>query len=176
MKLCLTARSGAGKDYLTAILEKSYNFKRLSFSDQLKRECNIIFSWMEKDYPPHIKETKLKFDTGFEIIEKTPREIWLTLGEALRKIEPKIFVRMLDEQLNMISVENIIISDLRTKSELSYIKEKGFKIIFVEPSKEIYEKNSFDDELEEFKNQADYIFTNNFNGTSEFEEFIKGIL
>lgn len=175
MKLCLTARAGAGKDYLTELLIKYFKFNRFSFSDQLKQECAAIFPWLEKDYPPHIKETKIKFETGFETIEKTPRDIWLTIGEALRKIEPKIFVRMMDENLKMVNVENIVISDLRTTDELNYIKENGFKIIFIEPQQEIYAKNDFDNELEAFKEIADYVFVNKFNGTKDFLEFMDSI-
>lgn len=170
-KLAFCGKAGCGKDYLTNILETEYKFVRFSFSDQLKDICSKIFPWMEKDYPPLQKEKLHKFDTGFEIIEKTPREIWILMN-SIRKIEPNIFVRKLDEKIKMTRVNNIIISDLRTENELEYLKKNNYKIIFIKPQKEIYKENKFDEELKAFEEVSDYVYYNNFDGKESFKKFI----
>lgn len=172
-KIALTGISGSGKDYFVNYLVQELGYKRLSFSDQLKKLAHKIYPWMAEDVPPIKKEEplNLKLESG-EIITKTPREIWLNLN-SLRNVEDGIFVRMLDNELTEHSDRNVVISDIRPKIEYDYCIKKGFKIIYIEPSKKIYEPNDFDKQVLEYKDKADYVFKNNFNGIEEFKEFIK---
>ena len=166
------APAGYGKDYLAKVLiDKGY--VRLSFSDQLKKLCTKIFPWIECDYPAKVKETQLEFDTGFEKIEKSPREIWLKMGEIQRDIETNIFVRMLQETLDLMSTaENLIITDIRTAPEMAWIKQNGFTTVFIEATKQIYTPNDFDKQCISMKDQCDYVFLNEFDGTEKFEIFV----
>lgn len=176
MKIAFTGISGSGKDYLVSHLVKNYEFNRVSFSDQLKKLGTKIYPWLERDYPPIDKEKPLNLTlSSGEVITKSPREIWLKLNN-LRNIENGIFVRMLGEQLKMLHVDNIVISDIRPQLEWDWCKKEGFTTVYIEPLKKIYEPNDFDSQVLPYKEQADYIFENDFNGLEKFDEFIKGVL
>ncbi|MCR9758528.1 adenylate kinase, partial [Vibrio parahaemolyticus] len=99
MKIAFMGISGSGKDFLASYLISNHNFIRLSFSDQLKRLANHIYPWMKKDYAPEEKTIPINItlSTG-ESINHSPRDIWISLNK-LRKIEDKIFIRMLSEEL-----------------------------------------------------------------------------
>lgn len=176
MKLAFTGISGSGKDFLVSHLIKTQNYTRVSFSDQLKKLAKLIYPWLKQDYPPFEKEQPLNITLpSGEKITKSPREIWLHLNK-LRDIEDGIFLRMLEEQLSLLNVPNIVISDIRPQLELDWCKKNGFTTIYVEPLKKIYEPNDFDKQVLKYKDQADYVFENDFNGITKFKEFIADIL
>jgi len=187
MKIALTGRAGSGKDYFGEVL-KEFNYKRFSFSDQLKKLANCIYPWMKKDYLPEEKEQKFTYETSIgEKIEIVPREVWLKLN-FLRDIEDGIFVRMLNDEIEKYQKEiqkefefgslpnkkEIFISDLRTPIEYEYVKNNGFKIIKIISDKSIHKKHSFEDTIDTF--DVDYIFHNDFSGKEKIRKFIKGIL
>ena len=103
-----------------------------------------------------------------EVIEKSPREIWLLLNQ-LRRIEDKLFIRMLDQEIKDLELqgkEMFLISDIRTENELKYCKENGFKVIKIMSSKPFHPSNEFDKQQEMFLPETDFIFLNqkdNFN-------------
>ena len=174
MKLALTGKSGAGKDYLVSYLINTYNFKRASFSDQLKRIASYIFDWLEEDYPPELKEKPLNIETPLgEKVQLSPREIWLKMN-FLREIEDGIFVRKLTEEINNLEksgINNIVISDIRTLPEYEWCKENGFTVIRIDVDKTIHKEHEFDKQIYSFT--PDFIFKNDFNGVEEFEKFLK---
>ncbi len=184
MKISLTGISGSGKDFLVSHLTKELNYTRMSFSDQLKKLAKLIYPWMEQDYPPLTKEQPLNLTLASgEIITDTPRQIWLKLN-SLRDVEDGLFLRMLEEEINLltnpnimtfISEPNIVISDIRPQLEWDWCKKNEFTTIYIEPQKEIYTPNDFDKQVLTYKDKADYVFKNNFNGLDEFKEFIKSI-
>lgn len=173
-KLAFTGIAGSGKDFLVNHLIKQ-GYTRVSFSDQLKKLATVIYPWLKKDYPPFEKEQPLNIilPSG-EKITKTPREIWLHLNK-LRDIEDGIFLRMLEAELNLLSVPNIVISDIRPKLEWDWCRKNGFTTIYIEPLKEIYKPNDFDKQVLVYKEQSDYIFENDFNGIEKFKKFIQTI-
>jgi dephospho-CoA kinase len=175
MRLALYGYSGSGKDYLIENVLIPKGFVRLSFSDQLKKCAKKIFSWIEQDYPPEKKEKPLNIRTSTgELIDKTPREIWLSLN-SIRQIEDNIFIRMVQENLELLQgVENIVISDVRTPNEYNWAIKNGFTIIKIENKNPIHKKNDFDKQQDSFK--ASYTFENRMNGTTEFEKFVEEIL
>ncbi|HDU8432078.1 TPA: adenylate kinase, partial [Morganella morganii] len=78
----------------------------------------------EKDYSPEKKTLPLNITlpTG-DFINHSPRDIWLSL-DNLRKIEEKIFIRMLSEELEILEKtegmnKNIIITDIRSNEEFA---------------------------------------------------------
>jgi adenylate kinase family enzyme len=178
MKIAFSGIAGSGKDYFSSFLVEEHGFTRFSFSDQLKKLSTLIFDWIEEDYPPESKEKPLNITTSLgEKITKTPREIWLTFN-FLRDVESKVFIRRLKEQLDKSKVEKRLISDMRTKDEFEFAKSEGYVTILIKPdkSKVIHKENDFDKQIKEFEDKFDYIFYNDFSGTSKFENFIKDIL
>lgn len=175
-KIAFCGIAGAGKDYFVKVLEKKYNFHRFAFADGTKEVCSSIFNWLEKDYPPEVKENKLTVTTEYETLTFKPRDVWIDVSAVLRKYENYIFIRKLREKLNMVNINNIVISDLRTKEEFEFLRNEGFTIINIEPSVIKYEPNNYDEQIKEFKAKVDYNFINNFNGEDEFIEFFETIL
>lgn len=171
MKLAFMGISGAGKDYLTEHLCDVHDFTRLSFSDQLKELATNIYPWLERDYPPLVKEAPLDLSTSQnERITISPRKIWLHLNH-LREIENLIFIRMLDSKFKAGKYNNVVISDLRTNEEFAWCRNNDFKIIYLQPFKSIYQDYDFDNEIEKNKPHADYVFENKFDGVDSFELF-----
>ena len=88
-KIAFHGVSGSGKDYCVKALQNYFesshkeSYIRLSFSDQLKKCGNRIFGdWLKLDYSPEEKEQPLNIETSLgEVIEKSPREIWLLLNQ-----------------------------------------------------------------------------------------------
>jgi dephospho-CoA kinase len=177
MKLAFTGVAGSGKDYLVQHLVKKYAYSRVSFSDQLKKLAAMIYPWLERDYEPITKEkplNKIVKETG-EIITKSPREIWMSLN-SLRDVENQLFLRMAQDEIKRTMVDNIVISDIRPKIEYDWCIKNGFKIIYVNPLKIIYEPNKFDEQVLPYKVTADYVFDNDFCGLDRFDKFISEIL
>lgn len=175
MKIAMTGISGAGKDYLVDHLVKNYGYARLSFSTQLKRLASIIYPWLEEDYPPFEKEQPLNLQLDDEtLITHSPRDIWIHLNK-LRDIDPKVFLRSLEDEMRSLDTDKIVISDIRPQVEWDWCRENGFTSVYIDPSKKVYEPNDFDSNIPGYADQADYIFTNNHNGTDEFDTFIRRI-
>ncbi len=171
MKLALMGISGAGKDYLAEHLCAVHDFTRLSFSDQLKELATNIYPWLKRDYPPVVKEKPLDILTSQnERITTPPRDIWLHLNQ-LREIEDLIFIRMLDSKFQAEKYSKVVISDLRTSEELTWCRANDFKVIYIRPSKSIYQSYNFDEEIEKNKSHADYVFENRFDGIESFQNF-----
>jgi hypothetical protein len=176
-KIALMGVSGAGKDYLASYLIDNHEFTRFSFSDQLKRLAQLIYPWLEVDYPPLVKEESLdiKLPTG-ETIKKSPRQIWLHLN-SLREIEQHIFIRMLDEEVTQADKvnghNNILISDIRSTDELNWCQRNKFKVIYINNAKAVYQPYDIDSQILENKDKADFVFVNKHNGISDFEAFYK---
>lgn len=175
MKIAFTGIAGSGKDFLVNYLVQEQGYTRVSFSDQLKKLSKLIYPWMEQDYPPFEKEQPLNITlSSGELITKTPREIWIHLNK-LREIEDGLFLRMLQDELKSLNTDKIVISDIRPKIEWDWCKNNGFTTIYIEPLKQLYEPNDFDKQVLLYKEQADFIFNNDFNGIEQFQQFIKEI-
>ena len=173
-------KSGAGKDFLADYLIEQHNFVRFSFSDQLKKLAKIIYPWLQCDYPAIVKEEKLniKLSTG-EVIDKSPREIWLHLN-TLRDIEKHLFIRMLDEDIaktiSVGGVKDILISDIRSTDELSWCQQNNFKIVYLQSTKQVYQHYDIDAQIIDNKDKADVVFVNKHNGINDFKDFYKRYL
>lgn len=184
MKIALSGIAGSGKDYLANHLVKESSFKRFAFGDELKKLTKMIYPYLQEDYEPFEKETPLNIDTGFEVITKTPREIWLTVNK-LREVENLMFIRMthynIQDYLNYKKTNNrtprVIITDVRTLEEFDYCQEQGFDVIHIEPSKKIYEPNEFDKQILQFKDECHQFF-NDFecdNALRKFATFVQHV-
>lgn len=181
MKIAFMGVSGSGKDFLSDYLTNNENFIRLSFSDQLKKLSHQIYPWMKINYQPEEKNIPLNIplSTG-DIITHSPREIWLNL-DHLRDVEEKIFIRMLEEEISCLkktnsSMNNIIITDIRSNSEFLWCRENQFIIIYISRNNNGYKKYDIDKHVIENKEQADYHFKNDTNGLIEFKSFFEEVL
>ncbi|CAK3414040.1 adenylate kinase [Vibrio crassostreae] len=181
MKVAFMGLSGSGKDFLADYLIKNKNFTRLSFSDQLKKLGNQIYPWMELSYQPEEKATPLNItlQTG-EFITHSPRDIWLNL-DNLRNIEEKIFIRMLEDEMKYLNETNpttdsIIITDIRSNSELLWCQENQFTIVYISRKNNNYKKYDIDKYVIANREKADYHFENDGNGLIEFKSFFEEVI
>ncbi|AUY15728.1 MULTISPECIES: hypothetical protein [Serratia] len=181
MRIAFMGISGSGKDFLSNYLISNHEFIRLSFSDQLKKLANYIYPWMKKDYTPDEKMSPLNLTlpTG-DFISYSPREIWLSL-DKLRKIEEKIFIRMLSEELKLLendgeSKKNIIITDIRSNEEFAWSKNNQFTIVHIERQNNNYKKYEIDKYVNENKLKSDYHFDNSTSGLDNFINFFEKVL
>jgi len=173
IKIAIMGQSGVGKDYIVDVMTKGYSFNRVSFSDQLKKLAVKIYPWMKRDYPASEKELPLNITVNGELITKTPREIWLSLNR-LRDIEDGMFVRMLEDELKLLSVPNIVISDIRTQNELDWCKANDFQIVAV-MSEISHPENKFDDFVRGAiaRGEYDFEFDNTKRGNSDIIKFVE---
>lgn len=176
-KIALMGVAGSGKDWVCSeIMKRHQAFVRLSFSDCLKEICYNVFDWMEMDYSPEQKEKPLNVKTSLgEIINLSPRSIWLKMN-FLREIENGLFVRKLNDKLDKLEfhgVENFIISDLRTKPELDFVKQNGFKVIKINNPVNYHPENDFDkiQNSKEFLEAIDHVYENRIGKAFNENEF-----
>ncbi|MGR5463217.1 adenylate kinase [Photobacterium damselae] len=181
MKIAFMGVSGSGKDFLSSYLISNENFTRLSFSDQLKKISHQIYPWMELNYNPEEKTAPLNItlQTG-EVITHSPRDIWLNL-DHLRNIEEKIFIRMLEDEMSSLkkndpTIDNIVITDIRSTSEFLWCQENQFIIVYVTRKNNNYKKYDIDKYITDNKEKADYHFANDGNGLAEFKSFFEEVL
>lgn len=176
-KIALTGISGSGKDYIVERMVDKYGFTRVSFSDQLKKKAAEIYPWLETDYAPFEKETPLNIKTSEEeVITDTPRQIWLKVGAALRSVENKMFVRMLKEELSRTNVQKVVISDIRPRIEWDWCNKEGFETVYVDPLEFHYQPNDFDEQVFPYKDEANHVFENHFDGYEKVDRFIEDVL
>jgi hypothetical protein len=173
-KIAFYGIAGSGKDYLGNHLVSKYAYQRFSFSDQLKKIASFAFGeWMEYDYPPFEKEQVLNVSTSIgEIIDKTPRRIWL-LVNSLRNVEDGLFIRMLNDEFHRTGSPRSLITDVRTAKEADWCKRNGFTLIKIVSTTDIYDPNEFDKQQDDFT--PDYVFENDRSGVKSFDKFIREI-
>lgn len=174
-KIAFIGIAGSGKDYLADWLIHQYGFKRISFADQVKKYCKELFPWMKFDYPAFEKETPLNIEiSNKQFINKTPRDIWLEVGETMRSIDKYVWFNKALEEIRDNFHRNIIISDIRTKEECIECIKLGFKVIKITRSKEVYKPNPFDSFARDFKDY-DYEFINDKHGIEKFDKFLRNL-
>lgn len=110
---------------------KEFSCQRIGFADPLKEESYRMFKWaglqpgIYYENHPEFKEQILP------AIGKSPRDIWIEVGEAMRKISPKIWPEM---TLSKSDCDMLFVSDLRHRSELHYVEmTEGFAIKIIRP-------------------------------------------
>lgn len=129
-------RRRTGKDTSAKLLDTILRVERpgiriikLSFASKLKQVCYDMFHWdglkpgifYEDDRNAHLREEILPR------IGKTPRQIWIEVGNKMREIYPSIWI---DNALyGTPEADVIIITDLRFKNEAHKIKSLGGRLI-----------------------------------------------
>jgi len=166
-KIALIGLSKSGKDYLYQNVFKPLGYERLSFSDQLKKVAKNVFPWMKLDYSSEQKEKSLFLHTGFDLIEKSPRDIWIFFNQ-LKEIEPNIFVRMLDEEWKRKGFKKVVITDVRFRNEWDYCNMHGFLFIRIKSPGETIQ---YEIEKETDALPYDYVFFNEKKGEKSIKDF-----
>ena len=115
-------RRNVGKDTTANIIKKSCNKKVYiyHFADAVKYVSNLHFSHLGlRDavyYQDNYSEKDLPLKNGI-----TPRDIWITIGDGFRKIDPDIWIKIVEENYIKSHLDEdclVLIPDLRYPNEL----------------------------------------------------------
>lgn len=133
MFIALGHRRFVGKDTATKILieefaKRGIHAVRASFADKLKEECARLFGWAGLRGPQYYEDrTKLK-EVVLPALGKSPRTIWIEVGNALREVYPRIWIDLALKETRRPG-QITIISDLRYPNEVVSIREAGGALI-----------------------------------------------
>lgn len=185
LKLAISGKSGSGKDYAFSVLknliEEKYRKQvmRVAFADKLKEVSGILIPELQYEHlygsSEHRSKTIEYLDQSIEV-----REIYKRVGESLKIYFPNIWVEHVHRRIKILNRLSIIpiITDLRFKNELYWLKENDFKILRINKLKNITENNSHptDCELDDMKpGEFDFVIDNNFDNTfaESLEDMVK---
>jgi hypothetical protein len=140
MILGICGFQSSGKDTIADLLIREYGFKKLSFAGALKDIVSVIFGWSRTKLEGLTKEDRMwreQVDTWWatelNMPQLTPRYVLQYFGTELFRNHwhPDIWVKIIENQLNMMKIENIIITDCRFENEFALVTKYGGKIIHV---------------------------------------------
>lgn len=113
----LTGRMGSGKDTVAKLLSAADrgSFQRVAYGDKLKDLFFLIFG------------------------RKAERHELQFFGQAMRRIDPNIWVRYADERARMLLERghNVVVTDVRQPNEVDHIKRLGGVLVRVNVSDQV---------------------------------------
>jgi hypothetical protein len=130
----------SGKDTIADLLIREYGFKKLSFAGALKHVVSIMFGWSRTKLEGLTEEDRMWREqvdpwwaTELNMPQLTPRYVLQYFGTELFRNHwhSDIWVKIIENQLNMMKTENIVITDCRFENEFALLTKYGGKIIHV---------------------------------------------
>ncbi|MGG0793157.1 AAA family ATPase [Brevibacillus laterosporus] len=110
IKIALTGKMRSGKDTVAAYLVEHYDFVPYAFGDGIKRVCHELF-------PEHVANGK------------KPRALLQGVGQAMRAIDPDVWIKRTMREVNQAQGFDVVITDLRQPNEYDRLRDEGFVII-----------------------------------------------
>jgi hypothetical protein len=158
-------RKRTGKDTAGSILQRLLNdmapqlrVVQVSFAIKLKEVSYEMFKWgglqpgpfYEQPENAHLREVVLP------LLGKTPRQIWIEVGNLMRQVHPEVWIR----NAIYVDADVIIVRDLRYHNEADVIDELGgdrYKMVrdSVEKSTDVADCN-----LDDYSEWTGHIFNN----------------
>lgn len=128
-------RKRVGKDLFAEFLRDALAVRqiyteRTSFAYSLKSVCNQLYGWAGMRHAQYYEEHPEFRDIVLEAIGKTPRTIWIEVGNKLREVYPHTWIKSVvgDECY----AEVLIVRDVRYPNEAEEIQKLGGLLIKVE--------------------------------------------
>ena len=120
MRIGICAMKRGGKDTFGRIAVNDYNFVRLAFADNVKELAKKVF-------PDEFKDNS------------KPVELLQWFGNTMRQHDPEVWIKQLDKDIKVMeaydneycTTTDIVITDVRYPNEVEFLRNRGFKIIFV---------------------------------------------
>ena len=120
MRIGICAMKRGGKDTFGRIAVVDYNFVRLAFADNVKELAKKVF-------PDEFKDNS------------KPVELLQWFGNTMRQHDPEVWIKQLDKDIKVMeaydneycTTTDIVITDVRYPNEVEFLRNRGFKIIFV---------------------------------------------
>lgn len=122
-----------GKDEVANFLVKYYNFKKIAFADQIKKEYFIHIGITIEDFEELKKNNMCHFIRN---------QLW-EYSNRIKEIKGQDY--FIKTVLDKINNDNWVITDIRTKLELECVLEKNIKILVIK--KDNLKNNIIDSEL-----------------------------
>ena len=119
MKIGIIGAPGSGKDMLADFFIKYKGFKRFAFADKIKEEFYKISNYTEQQF---------KLSRGSELELQIRKELWQHSIEKTNN-NKSYFIDPIIVETNM--YDNVVISDVRTQTELDAIKKTKFIPILI---------------------------------------------
>lgn len=118
----LCHKKRVGKDVVADYLVNNYGFKKVAFADGIREASKVIYGLTEEQMlSGDLKEVPIK------LWGKSPRELLTGTGEALKVVDPKIWVkntrRKIEEHIKQ--GHGVVISDVRFFIEVDEVKNMG---------------------------------------------------
>ncbi|WP_019139287.1 hypothetical protein [Peptoniphilus timonensis] len=143
-KIAVLGKCGAGKDTFSDYLVNKHNFEKIYFAEPLYEICEKYFGMKSKN-----------------------RELLQDVGGAMRGVNPKVFVNILENKIKELEKDyDIVVSDVRQLNEFQMLEDN---IKINEEYIERMENNIAETGCNEvLKNNKDIILINNDKNKDEF--------
>ena len=167
--IALSGKKGSGKDTVANMLEyyfKDYHHQRLhkvAFADPVREIASIIASTPQV----HFIDRYWKEQPVSSSDKRSPREYLRLVGQSLKSaLGSDVWIRVMDTRVFTFNTKNCVITDVRFRNELDYVKEKGAFLIKIERDGCEGDDDVSETEMDGFKDEEfDLIIKN--NGTRE---------
>lgn len=133
--LALGHRKKMGKDTLARFMttelrtkSRKLNVENRSFAFKLKSVAHSLYQWAGLNGPEYYDLYDEAKDRVLPLLGKTPRDIWIEVGQKMREIDNDIWINSV---LRNAEPNVIIVRDLRFPHEIEKIKELRGKCIKV---------------------------------------------
>jgi hypothetical protein len=129
-------RKRSGKDTAAKFLDTLLRCERTdlkicraAFADKLKDICFQLFNWAGLQRGQFYEEHPEFKEVILQKLNKTPRQIWIEVGNYLRDVYPMTWI---DYVLHGVRGDVVITSDLRFRNEAAKLRAVGAKLIKIE--------------------------------------------
>lgn len=164
-------RKRVGKDTAGAFLlnhlrleGKSATKKALAW--KLKQQCYELFYWAGIREPEYYETHPKDREIPLKVIGKTPRQLWIDYGMAMRDIYEDIWVDLVIKECNK---DFLIITDIRMPNEIAAIKNSGGFAVKISNPNVPYTPDKADTPLNDF-NGWDHHIINDGSKSDLFEK------
>lgn len=152
----LTGYKGSGKSTVAKILVDDYCYTEYSFASSLKSMCSCFGLTNEQLHNPELKEV---IDPR---LQKTPREIMQDMGTIVKEyLGADIWVKLIDQQIQLHNNELIVISDVRYQNEMDYVRSLGG--IIVKINRNVVKQDNHSSEVGFADSECDYVIDNRYD-------------
>ena len=131
--LCGYAR--VGKDELANVLGREHGFRRYAFADVLKEAALDINPWVAAGRG-HVRLGDLVAGIGWDAakVHAPDARVFLqSLGESMRKINRRIWLDEVIQQILRDRAEKVVITDVRYLNEARWVQANGFLVRVTRP-------------------------------------------
>ena len=178
MKIAISGKANSGKDTVAKLLVTALNLKNYkisSFADPIKQTARLFFPKIQYIdlYGPSVNRSNLV--PGESI---TVRELLINIGENFKAINPNIWVNNFSSTLEECIKTNtdIIVTDLRFKSEFDFLKKENFFLIrVIRPGISVI-NNSTETEQDQLSNDKFDFILNNSNSLEDLKLNINALV